>query len=71
MITFCVVVKHNTSHFNCIASFFLDPWGEKKIYKAHGGWENGENIIQGSQGNVMEPSFIQSSYQSALVDVIR
>ena len=29
-------------HANCIGHSFMDPWGEKKVYTAHIGWENGE-----------------------------
>jgi len=63
------VIKHNTNHCNCIGNFFHSPWRKKKVYTAHVGWENGE-IIR-SQKDTIEHSFIQSDYQSALVDVIR
>ena len=63
------VVKHNTSHCNSIGDFLLSPWRKKKVYTAHVGWENGE-IIR-NQKDTIEHSFIQSDYQSALVDVIR
>ena len=65
------VVKHNTSHCNSIGDFLLSTWRKKKVYTAHIGWENGEIISQSSQGDTIEHSFIQSEYQSILVDVIR
>jgi hypothetical protein len=55
----------------CLGNSFPSPWREKKVYTAHIGWENGENISHSFQGDIIEQSFIQSDYQSALVDVIR
>jgi len=39
---------------NCLRTSACSPWGEKKVYIAHIGWENGENNVN---------SFLDDSYK--------